>query len=402
MRPTTKQTVRLKRRQALMSATVFLFLLFPGNFCPGLEKATFERDGATVHVSGKILVEAVDGGIILQDRQGKLWPLQPQEIKKRATDDIPYRAMNREELGRALLDELPEGFQIHETAHYLICYNTSKPYAEWCGALFERLMRAFTNFWKRRDLPLTPPEMPLVALIFADKQSYKRYAAQALGDGADSIVGYYNLATNRIVMYDLTGAQNPQRTQDRLRSRAEINRVLSKPQAGRLVATVIHEATHQIAFNCGVQKRLADIPIWLNEGMAMYFETPDLRSSTGWRGMGAVNRERLYQFGSYCKARPTDSLLTLISDGRRIQGSSTDPRFQGPDATLNAYSEAWSLTYYLLKHKQKLFVEYLKFLSQKKPGKRDTSEQRIREFENIFGKIELLEKDFMRQTTRLR
>ena len=100
----------------------------------------------------------------------------------------------------------------------------------------------------------------------------------------------------------------------------------------------------------------------------MYFETPDLRSSTGWRGMGAVNRERLYQFGSYCKARPTDSLLTLISDGRRIQGSSTDPRFQGPDATLNAYSEAWSLTYYLLKHKQKLFVEYLKFLGQKKPG----------------------------------
>ena len=370
--------------------------------CVALDHVAFERDGGLVHVSGNILVEAVDGGIILQDRKGKLWPLQPDQIKKRTADDVPFQPMDRKELGRALLEELPEGFQIHQTNHYLICYNTSKPYAEWCGALFERLLRAYTNYWKKRKLPLSDPKMPLVALIFADKTSYKRYAGQSLGDAANSIVGYYNLQTNRIVMYDLTGAQDPEQAQHRMRNRAEINRVLSKPQAGRLIATVIHEATHQIAFNCGVQKRLADTPLWLNEGMAMYFETPDLRSSTGWRGMGSVNRERLFQFRSYCKVRPTDSLLTLISDDQRIRGKSTDPRFQGREAILEAYSEAWCLTYYLLKHKEKTFVKYLMFLSQKQPGQRDTPEQRIREFERFFGNLDTIEKDFMRQTTRMK
>ncbi len=184
--------------------------------CVALDHVAFERDGGLVHVSGNILVEAVDGGIILQDRKGKLWPLQPDQIKKRTADDVPFQPMDRKELGRALLEELPEGFQIHQTNHYLICYNTSKPYAEWCGALFERLLRAYTNYWKKRKLPLSDPKMPLVALIFADKTSYKRYAGQSLGDAANSIVGYYNLQTNRIVMYDLTGAQDPEQAQHRI------------------------------------------------------------------------------------------------------------------------------------------------------------------------------------------
>ena len=44
------------------------------------------------------------------------------------------------------------------------------------------------------------------------------------------------------------------------------------------MATIVHEATHQIAFNCGMQQRYADIPLWLCEGMAVYFEAPDLAS----------------------------------------------------------------------------------------------------------------------------
>ena len=50
-----------------------------------------------------------------------------------------------------------------------------------------------------------------------------------------------------------------------------------------VTVTVIHEATHQIAFNCGLHTRYADNPLWLTEGMALYFETPDLRSRSGWR-----------------------------------------------------------------------------------------------------------------------
>ena len=97
--------------------------------------------------------------------------------------------------------------------------------------------------------------------------------------------------------------------------------MLAQPQAEPLVATIIHEATHQIAFNCGLQTRFADIPLWVSEGIAVYFETPDLTNSKGWKEIGAVNRPRLDRFREYLTRRPADSLSTLISDDTRLRDS---------------------------------------------------------------------------------
>src|SRR5207253_9543744 len=95
-------------------------------------------------------------------------------------------------------------------------------------------------------------------------------------------------------------------------SPAEINERLSAVPYN--IATVIHEATHQIAFNSGMHTRYADNPLWLAEGMAMYFETPDLSSKSGWKTAGAVNDLRLGQFQEFAaQRRARDSLATLIS-----------------------------------------------------------------------------------------
>jgi hypothetical protein len=195
-----------------------------------------------------------------------------------------------------LLGELPSGFDIHTTNHYLICYNTSREYAAWCGALFERLYKAFTNSWTRRGLKLHESEFPLVAIIFNTRESYTNYSRAELGKSAESIVGYYSLRSNRVTMYDLTGIESLRGAGDRRGSSAQINLVLSRPEAEQVVATIIHEATHQIAFNSGLQTRFADIPLWVSEGIAVYFETPDLQSSKGWRNVGAVKTSRLERF----------------------------------------------------------------------------------------------------------
>ncbi|MEK6250047.1 MAG: hypothetical protein N2C12_17820, partial [Planctomycetales bacterium] len=208
--------------------------------CLSIEFVLFERGGSKVNISGEIVVEANDGSMLLRDRKGTLWTVQSDEIKKRSKDHTPFKLMGEDELSAALLEEMPAGFKTYTTAHYLICYNTSPAYAQWCGGLFERLYKAFTNFWKRRGLEMEPPSTPLVALVFADRESYKQYAEQEIGEAADSIVGYYNLATNRIVMYDLTGVQATANRRQRGRNSAEINKVLSQPDAGKLVATVIH------------------------------------------------------------------------------------------------------------------------------------------------------------------
>ena len=386
------------RNNLLQLATWFIFLILglevSVQTASAIETVDVDQDGASFSVQGEIVVEASDGGMILRDRQGKLWPLQPEQIKKRRTDDIPFALMEQAELGKEILKELPSGFSIHKTKHYLICYNTSKAYAQWCGGLFERLFRAYNNYWMRRDMSLSPPEMPMVAIICKDKETWHHYAGREVGNAVDSIDGYYNLITNRIATYDLTA--NPQTSGRASKSRniSEINRLLSQPQAGQLVATVIHEATHQIAFNCGIQQRLSDIPIWLNEGMAMYFETPDLRSKKGWRGMGEINMNRFVQFRNYLQRRPGDSLYSMIANGKRMQGRSEDKRFGGQQGILDAYSEAWAVTYFLLTYQQDDFIKYLKFLSEKKPGRAESEEQKIEDFEKFFGDLESLDKKF--------
>ena len=183
-----------------------------------------------------------------------------------------------EQMVKSTLAELPQGFDVVKTAHYMIFCNGSKAYAQWCGALFERLNMAFRNAWSRQGFELADPEFPLVAVVFADKPSYVRYAQKDLGDAADSVFGYYNMETNRMTMYDLTesGPSDASSRSRRNVGAGRINQFLASPNAAGAVSTIVHEATHQIAFNSGLHQRLSDCPKWFSEGIAMYCETPDL------------------------------------------------------------------------------------------------------------------------------
>ena len=293
-----------------------------------------------------------------------------------------------------MLAELPSGFDIHATSHYLICYNTSRDYATWCGTLFERLHKAFTNFWTRRGMKLHDGEFPLVAVVFNSRESYARYSEPELGKTADSIIGYYSLRSNRMTMYDLTGVESLRTAGQRIGSLAQINLMLSQPQAELLVATIIHEATHQIAFNSGLQTRYADIPMWVSEGIAEYFETPDLSSTKGWRTIGGVNEPRLERFRQYLGQRPATSLKSLICDDRRVR----DTR-----QALDAYAEAWALTYYLINRHPKQYAAYLQMLSEKKQLIWDDPETRLKDFQAAFGEnLGRLDTDFVRQMQKVR
>jgi hypothetical protein len=319
--------------------------------------------------------------------------VQPNELVEHSTDDAPFQAFTADEMSERLLAELPRGFDVHRTAHYVIFYNTSRDYAAWCGALFERLYMAFTNFWTRKGFALKPPEFPLVAIVFADQTSYEKFARDELGDTVRAIIGYFSLRTNRMTMFDLTGVAGLARV-GRGGSAAQINRILAQPEAERTVATVVHEATHQIAFNCGLHTRYSDCPQWFSEGIALYFETPDLSSAKGWSTIGAVNRTRLTRFQEYAAKRPSDSLVSLLRDDKRLRDT---------EHGLDAYAEAWALTYFLLKQHPKQYVAYLKALSAKKPVEWDDPQTRVREFQQAFGEdLRKLDTEFTRYMLRLR
>ena len=136
-----------------------------------MEHVVVRRDGQTLHVSGRLITDAQDGGLLILGRDGALWAIQPDEIVEHQSDDVPFQALDQEELTSKVLGELPDGFEVYTTANYIIIHNTSKVYAQWCGALFERLHRGFTNFWEQRRMPIRKPEVPLVALVFKDEES---------------------------------------------------------------------------------------------------------------------------------------------------------------------------------------------------------------------------------------
>ena len=167
---------------------------------------------------------------------------------------------------------------------------------------------------------------------------------------------------------------------------------MAQPDAERTVATIVHEATHQIAFNCGLNARYSDCPLWFSEGMAVFFETPDLASPKGWRNVGGVNRPRLVQFRDYLGRRPANSLRSLLED---------DKRFRDPQQSLDAYAEAWALTYFLLRQHPRQYIDYLRTLSKKKPLVWDSPETRLAEFTAVFGSVDRLEAELLRYMARV-
>ncbi len=274
-----------------------------------------------------------------------------------------------------------------------MCHDTSREYAQWCGSLLERLNRAFVNFWNRKGFELHEAEFPLVVIVFSSREAYMKYATLEVGPAARNMIGYYSLATNRVLTCDLTESDPGLGRRERRASAQQINELLSQPDSERNVATIIHEATHQVAFNSGLQTRFADIPLWVSEGLAIYFETPDLESAKGWRTMGGVNYPRLERFHEYLPARPAESLPSLIGD---------DKRMRDPSTALDAYAEAWALNYYLLRQHPKEYLAYLKRLAAKPPLVWDDRDARLAEFRQAFGPdIGRVDDQFLRHMQRV-
>lgn len=386
---------RLNRRQwlAITAGTALIHSLpLPAEEAPSPTEAcryTFEdRQKRNREITARILVEAQDGGLLLQGVDGRIWQVPPDRLQQRKKVDKPFTALTGEELGRQVVQEMGPGFQSLVSERYVLCTNASEPYALWCGTLLERLATAFRAYWKQREFATVVPPFPLVAIIFQRQTQFAEFATADAGPDVATVPGYFSIPTNRIVLRDLTESSRGQP----VRSAEEIEQRLGNAQYN--VATMIHEATHQIAFNCGLHTRMADNPLWLTEGMATFFETPDLRSKTGWNTAGKINRPRLQRFKEYlAQRRAKDSLESLVRN---------DTRFIAADTAEDAYSESWALTYFLIRKEASDYVKYLTRISQKEPLELATVDQRLAEFQAAFGEPGRLDAEFLRYIKTLR
>ncbi len=362
----------------LLVGTLFAAWVLAGDGVSG-DEIVFVRNEKECRLRGEFLVTAADESCLFRDVDARLWLIEADEIKSKTDVDEPVPPLTKKEAAASLLANLPPGFRTESTDHFVVAYNTERAYAKYIGGLYERLLRGFSNHWKaKRKWKLMEPTEPLLAIVFSSFEEYATFVKTDIGiDPPATMVAYYNLMTNRVVMYDLTSQLV--KPGQKLEDDRQIMEILANPNALAMITTIIHEGTHQLMFNMGMQQRLAATPIWVNEGLAMYFEPPDLSANSGWRAIGQINQPRLTTLRQALATKPraAGQLEVLLTD---------DEIFRDQEQLLDRYAEAWGFNYFLMTKYSKEYVDYLKFLSEKPPLIEDSAETRLADFRKFFPK----------------
>jgi hypothetical protein len=284
--------------------------------------------------------------------------------------DEPFRPFTAEQLLPRLQNGPLQGFQVHQTPHYLIFYQSSQAFAESSGRLLEDLYRRLLDAFRKHKMPVHDAEFPLVAVIYRTEREFR-----ASRPVEPEVQAFYEIYTNRITFYETSenDAHSPELS------------ALRKPQ------TVAHEGTHQILQNIGVRPRLSAWPIWLDEGLAEYCATPSSARKGGkpaWDGLGMVNGLHM------ATIRELEDPLEMAIRGHGAQVKSlirepgkplVESLVRKTHLTPTEYALSWAMTHYLAFKRQDDFVGFLKTMSQLPPLLPRTPEEHLAEFRRAFG-----------------
>jgi hypothetical protein len=316
-----------------------------------LVQVRLKDNDAQAAVVGRVLVQAVDGGLLLEDQAGRIHQLTPDRIHETQVLEQPFQFLAEDQLAALLLQQTGGGFAIHVTQHFVICSDASERYTEYCGRLLEKVFEEFQQLFADLNVDLQPLAARLPVLIFREAAEFQAYARRQhpeteFGD----VPGYYSIRDNQMLITAISGDRE-------FRTHSDVIRELRKRP--RQVETIVHEAVHQLAYNTGLQVRYADNPMWLSEGLAVYFEPISGRGALMWNRPGEVSRIHLQGFQQATQDTglqlPLSELLT------------SDSAFTRPDTLAAAYAEGWALTWFLLKTNPTGFASLMQQQQLRKP-----------------------------------
>lgn len=320
-------------------------------------------------------------------RDGQLRELNLKDIKAVQRVSPRFQALSAAEVRDALRREFGKDFEVAGSEHYLVCapQGKARDYAQ----LFEEIYRSFHGYFSVRGFRMASPEFPLVAIVFPDHKSFDAYCQKDGFRAFRGLMGYYLRTSNRVALFDPGDPKNAVSSAPT----APPAFLEASIQAG-LADTMVHEATHQVAFNTGLHTRTGENPKWIVEGLATMFESPGIRGSSAQRGkpIQRINRERYLWFQNFVKSRrKPKSLADFVSSDRQFQ-----------TAALDAYAEAWALSFYLMETRPSKYAAYLKTVTNRDPMKAYPAADRLADFQAAFGKdLDMLEVDFLRFFARL-
>jgi hypothetical protein len=292
--------------------------------------ATTDANG--VPVVGKLRVTVGENRIVmLPDGQLVARPVQQAEPTSQAFEPATKAA-----LAAQLRVSQLSGFQTKETRRYLYVYNCSEPFAEAASRILETMFRGVAGYAQMQELPVVPPEVPLIVIIFRTAAEFQKFRRMP-----EDTVAYYDVISNRMVMYE----------------ESQLWRIKPELATAQAIATIAHEGAHQILHNIGVQQRLSLWPMWLNEGLAEFLAPTTTDRQLKWKGVGQANDLRMFELEQWVKNRTAED-----ADGQLVAQTVGAVRL-----TSTGYAAAWALTNYLARHQRAAFYEFVRQTSQLGP-----------------------------------
>jgi hypothetical protein len=338
------------------------------------------------------LIAKTPSHVCIMDRFGLMTSLEINKLKSFKVVAGNYSPVSSIGLQQSLKKELPKGYEIAASAHYVVMGRKGK--ADDYAKLFEEVYRQVDTFFSVRGFDTHLPEMPMVAFVFGTQAEFKAYCEAQNDQTMTRMRGYYSPKTNRVAMYEdpsqiikVTAGVSDQELLP------PISQDLFASVTGQTADVIIHEGTHQVGFNVGIHSRLGTTPRWVVEGLATVLEPPGIRSR-GKAGKDKINDERLSWFqGDYSQRRKPGDLAKMIA---------SDDAFGGQ--TLDAYSLAWSITYFLTENPARAgkFAKYLKKVSDRNPLHVYSAKERLADFQEIFGDISRVEVELLRSMGQVR
>lgn len=330
----------------------------------GEPRWTFDVNLNGRHIEGLPLLWSREH--VLLGRDGRAWNLTPEEARDSRQTSSTFQSFSAAELRARLGAELGKAFEISGTGHYLVAHAPGE--RDVWSQRFEDLYRSFVHYFKVRGFAVQEPEFPLVAIVLRNQDDFLAYAQR---DGArigTNVLGYYSPLSNRISLFDVGGGRAKS-------GDWQVN-----------AATIIHEATHQTAFNTGVHRRFGAAPRWLVEGMGTMFEAPGVFDSThNSSRQSRYNHGRLAKFQQLLKNRPENLLQELVSSDHLFRSDVS-----------RAYAEAWALTFFLAETRPKKYSELLARTAARPAFSRYDAAQRLTDFSTLFGaNLRQLEANFL-------
>ena len=376
----------MARQSRWISPTVVLLAAAAPSGIAAADTITYAKEGTRRTIQADVLGRTARGEWVARTPDGQDHYIPSADVVDWKDKGSPAAPYSREQLKSLLRAEFGGGFYFVDTNHFLVVSNCDSKLARQAGTLLERAYHAFRgHFAGKGAFPMETLRQPLVAVVFRTRREYLEETSNRIGRVPEWSAGVYSPRTNRFYLFDAFEGSldgGPVRNRSALASPGGASGRMST----RNVESLIHEATHQLAFNLGIHQRHGENPAWFVEGLATYFETADDSSQEGWKRGGELNAGRLAEFARIFPRLKPGFLDELVAN---------DSGFRERDVG-EAYALSWALTYYLMKVKQTGCARYIRAV-QARGLSACTPAERLADFKTAFGATPKgLERDFSR------